>query len=205
MGSVGRSIRVANKLYSLLSKLTDLRRMAIKVAAGWSPRQSRLDCSTADLARKRVNARASLKAITLVSQALCTARYIQSPRYVQKQDRPVRHLKGVTPGQACRSLLDNASVDRSSVALEHRARVAEFQLDSPGIQYCANVRRDRGSVLGIVQHWLRDPGDTHDKACILCRVRAIENDTDLTEEELEEKMEQFMRNQADRESGKPAL
>lgn len=35
-----------------------------------------------------------------------------------------------------------------------------------------------------------------------CRVRAVENDTDLTEEELEEKMEQFMRSQADRESGK---
>ncbi|DBA94845.1 hypothetical protein WJX77_001914 [Trebouxia sp. C0004] len=33
------------------------------------------------------------------------------------------------------------------------------------------------------------------------RVRAVENDTDLTEEELEEKMEQFMRSQADRESG----
>jgi len=30
----------------------------------------------------------------------------------------------------------------------------------------------------------------------------VENDTDLTEEELEEKMEQFMRSQADRESGK---
>lgn len=30
----------------------------------------------------------------------------------------------------------------------------------------------------------------------------MENDTDLTEEELEEKMEQFMRSQADRESGK---
>ncbi len=36
----------------------------------------------------------------------------------------------------------------------------------------------------------------------LCRVRAVESDTDLTEEELEEKMEQFMRSQADRESGK---
>lgn len=33
------------------------------------------------------------------------------------------------------------------------------------------------------------------------RVKAIESDTDLTEEELEEKMEQFMRSQADRESG----
>ncbi|KAL3163117.1 hypothetical protein ABBQ32_009531 [Trebouxia sp. C0010 RCD-2024] len=33
------------------------------------------------------------------------------------------------------------------------------------------------------------------------RVRAVESDTDLTEEELEEKMEQFMRSQADRESG----
>lgn len=34
------------------------------------------------------------------------------------------------------------------------------------------------------------------------RVRAVNSDTDLTEEELEEKMEQFMRSQADRESGK---
>ena len=30
----------------------------------------------------------------------------------------------------------------------------------------------------------------------------MNSDTDLTEEELEEKMEQFMRSQADRESGK---
>lgn len=40
----------------------------------------------------------------------------------------------------------------------------------------------------------------------LClRVRAVNSDTDLTEEELEEKMEQFMRSQADRESGKVLL
>lgn len=33
----------------------------------------------------------------------------------------------------------------------------------------------------------------------------MNSDTDLTEEELEEKMEQFMRSQADRESGKVLL
>ena len=37
-----------------------------------------------------------------------------------------------------------------------------------------------------------------------CRVRAVENETDLSQEELEDKMEEFMRNQADRESGTPA-
>ena len=34
------------------------------------------------------------------------------------------------------------------------------------------------------------------------RVRAVENETDLSEEELEQQMQDFMRSQADRESGK---
>ncbi len=93
-----------------------------------------------------------------------------------------------------------ATVARFLVAPEVRAHTAEQRLSNQDTQPSSSAPNGKG--LSTLSCWTYLCSTTNLPQLCRCRVRAVENDTDLTEEELEEKMEQFMRSQADRESGK---
>ena len=86
------------------------------------------------------------------------------------------------------------------MAPEVRAHTAEQRLSNQDTQPSSSAPNGKG--LSTLSCWTYLCSTTNLPQLCRCRVRAVENDTDLTEEELEEKMEQFMRSQADRESGK---
>ena len=93
-----------------------------------------------------------------------------------------------------------ATVARLLVAPEIRAHIAEQRLSNQDTQPLSSAPNGKGS--STLFCWTCLCVTTNLTQLCQCRVKAVENDTDLTEEELEEKMEQFMRSQADRESGK---
>ncbi len=93
-----------------------------------------------------------------------------------------------------------ATVARSLVAPGVRPHIAEQRSSNQDTQPLSSAPNGKG--LSTLFCWTCLCLTTNLTQLCRCRVRAVENDTDLTEEELEEKMEQFMRSQADRESGK---
>ena len=93
-----------------------------------------------------------------------------------------------------------ATVARSLVAPEVRAHPAKQTLSNQDTQPLSSAPNGKG--MSTLSCWTCLCLTTNLIQLWWCRVKAVENDTDLTEEELEEKMEQFMRSQADRESGK---